>query len=70
MLNSALNLRPALDKLVDLDRHNQVAKSRLQRLKLTADEWKLLTQLRPVLSVSSKYLHVQHLKPNKDIAFP
>lgn len=49
MLNSALDIRPALEKLVDLDRHNQVAKTRLRRFKLTPDEWKILTQLRPIL---------------------
>lgn len=70
MLNSALDIHPALDKLVDLDRHNQVTKTRLRRLKLTADEWKLLMQLRPVLSVGSTCLHVPRLKLNTHIAFP
>ena len=49
MLNSALDIRPAPEKLVDLDRHNQVAKTRLRRFKLTLEEWKILTELRPIL---------------------
>jgi len=51
MLNSALDIRSGLEKLVDLERHNQVAKTSLRRHKLSANEWKLLTQLRPILSV-------------------
>jgi hypothetical protein len=52
MLNSALDIRPGLEKLVELDRHNIVSKTKLQQYKLTPDEWKLLTQLQPILSVS------------------
>jgi hypothetical protein len=48
----ALELRKAIDKLVDMDRHNAVAKTRLKRFKLKADEWELLVQLRPLLVVS------------------
>jgi hypothetical protein len=51
MLNSALDIRSGLEKVVDLERHNQVAKTSLRRHKLSANEWKLLTQLRPILSV-------------------
>lgn len=51
MLNSALDIRGGLDKLVEMDRHNKDAKTALQKYKLTPDEWKLLTQLRPILQV-------------------
>lgn len=49
MVKRALELRKALDKLVDMDRHNAVAKTRLRRFKLQPDEWELLVQLRPLL---------------------
>lgn len=52
MLNSALDIPGGLEKLVDLECHNQVAKTSLRRHKLNANEWKLLTQLRPILLVS------------------
>lgn len=51
MLKRALDLRKALDRLVDIDRHNSVAKTRLKRFKLKSDEWEFLHQLRPLLSV-------------------
>lgn len=51
MVKRALELRKALDKLVELDRHNTVAKTRLRRFKLKTDEWDLLVQLQPLLVV-------------------
>ena len=51
MLNSALDIRGGLDKLVEMDRHNKDAKTAIQKYRLTPDEWKLLTQLRSILQV-------------------
>ena len=51
MINSAIYLRPALDKLVKMDHHNNVAKTRLRHLKLMKQEWEILSQLQPILSV-------------------
>ena len=52
MIKSAIYLRPALDKLVDMDRHNTVTKTRLRGLKLTKQEWDLMIELETLLSVS------------------
>ena len=51
MLNSALDIRGGLDKLVEMDRHNKDAKMAIHKYRLTPDEWKLLTQLRSILQV-------------------
>ena len=42
MLESVLPLRPALDLLVGMARHNIQAKSALKKLRLTSQEWELL----------------------------
>ena len=51
MVESALYLRVPLDRLVEMDRHNTVAKTRLRKLKIVAKEWDMLSQLTKVLSV-------------------
>jgi len=51
MINSVIYLHPALNKLVEMERHNAVAKTRLRRLKLTKQEWDIMTRLQPILSV-------------------
>jgi len=68
MINSVIYLRPALDKLVEMECHNAVSKTRLRHLKLTKQEWDIMTRL-PSLTVSdphapkmnskSIYLHLQ-----------
>jgi hypothetical protein len=52
MIESALHLRTALDRLVEMDRHNMVAKTRLRKLKILPKEWEVLSQLTKILSVS------------------
>jgi hypothetical protein len=51
MIESALYLRVPLDKLVEMDRHNTIAKTRLRNLKISAKEWDMLSQTTKVLSV-------------------
>jgi len=51
MINSVIYLRPALDKLVEMEHHNAVAKTWLRCLKLTKQEWDIMTRLQPILSV-------------------
>ena len=51
MIESALHLRSALDRLVEMDRHNTVAKTRLRKLKIMAKEWEVLSQLTQIISV-------------------
>jgi hypothetical protein len=51
MIESALHLRPALDRLVEMDRHNMVAKTRLRKLKILQKEWEVLSQVTKILSV-------------------
>jgi len=51
MIESALHLRLALDRLVEMDRHNTVAKTRLRNLKILQKEWEVLCQLKKILSV-------------------
>ena len=51
MIESALHLRAALDRLVEMDRHNTVAKTRLRKLKILPQEWEVLSQLTKILSV-------------------
>jgi hypothetical protein len=51
MVESVLHLRPALDLLVGMARHNMQAKSVLKKLRLTPQEWELLHQLDPILKV-------------------
>jgi hypothetical protein len=51
MVESALHLRAALDRLVEMDRHNTVAKTRLRKLKILTKEWLVLSQLTQILSV-------------------
>ena len=52
MVKRTLELCKALDKLVEMDWHNAVAKTHLRRFRLQPDEWELLVQLRPLLIVS------------------
>jgi hypothetical protein len=51
MIGSALYLCIPLDKLVEMDWHNTVAKTHLRKLKILAKEWDILSQLIKVLSV-------------------
>ena len=51
MIESALHLQLALDQLVEMVRHNTVAKTRLQKLKILPKEWEVLSQLTEILSV-------------------
>jgi hypothetical protein len=51
MIESALYLRVPLDKLVEMERHNTIAKTRLRKLKILEKEWDILSQLTKVLSV-------------------
>jgi hypothetical protein len=51
MIESVLYLRLPLDRLVEMDRHNTVAKTRLRKLKILPKEWDVLSQLKKVLSV-------------------
>lgn len=55
MVASALYLRTPLDKLVEMDRHNSVAKTRLRKLKISPKEWEILSQLIKVLSVCNSF---------------
>ena len=52
MIESVLYLRMPLDRLVEIDRHNTVAKTHLRKLKILSKEWDVLSQLTKVLSVS------------------
>ena len=51
MIESALHLRSALDRLVEMDWHNTVAKTCLQKLKILQKEWEILSQLTVIFSV-------------------
>ena len=51
MIESALHLRVALDRLVEMERHNTVAKTHLKKLKILSKEWDILSQLTKILSV-------------------
>lgn len=51
-LRRSLYLRLALEKLIVLERHNTDKSARLKRFKLRKEEWELLTQLEPILSVN------------------
>ena len=51
MIELALHLQAALDQLVEMDRHNTVAKTRLQKLKILMPEWEVLSQLTKILLV-------------------
>ena len=51
MIESVLHLRAALDHLVEMDWHNTVAKTHLQKLKILQKEWDVLSQLTKILSV-------------------
>ena len=55
MVKCTLELHKALDKLIEMDRHNVVAKTCLRWFKLQPNEWELLIQLWPLLVVS----HIQ-----------
>ena len=52
LLARALQLRKALTMLVGFEQHNRARSSRLQRFKLSSDEWQLIEQLQPLLQVS------------------
>jgi Asp-tRNA(Asn)/Glu-tRNA(Gln) amidotransferase C subunit len=60
-LRRSLYLRPALEKLIAIERHNTAKSARLKRFKLKKDEWELLTQLEPILLVISCVLQSQIL---------
>lgn len=52
LIGQALKLREPLSLLVGLDQHNRGAcRVRLQRFKLTKQEWELLAQLHPLLDI-------------------
>ena len=51
MIESALHLCAALHHLVEMDQHNTVAKTCLQKLKILQKEWDVLSQLTKILSV-------------------
>jgi hypothetical protein len=51
LLARALELRKALNMLVNFEQHNRARSARLQRFKLSSDEWELLEQLWPLLEV-------------------
>jgi hypothetical protein len=55
MLSSALYLRDALDALCIMEKHNNVAKTALRRLKLGKKEWDVLKDLEIVLAVRLSY---------------
>jgi hypothetical protein len=46
-----LYLHPVLEKLVAMECHNTVKSMQLKHFKLKKDEWELLAQLKPILSV-------------------
>ena len=51
-LRRSLYLRAALEKLIAIERHNTAKSARLKHFKLKKEEWELLTQLEPILSVN------------------
>lgn len=51
-IERALSMRVAIDKLVELGHHNTGnVKTHLRRYKLTAEDWGILEQLKPLLAV-------------------
>jgi hypothetical protein len=56
-LRRSLYLRPALEKLVAIERHNTAKSARLKRFKLKREEWELLMQLEPILSVNFVFIY-------------
>lgn len=51
-IDRALSMRPALDKLVELSHHNTGnSKTHLRNYKLTVEEWRIFTELCPLLKV-------------------
>jgi len=55
-LQHSLYLHPALEKLIAIEHHNTAKSVRLKRFKLKKEEWELLTQLEPILSVNFFFL--------------
>lgn len=53
----ALDLRPALDRLMSQSKHNK-GKGSLGKLKLSSVEWSLLQKLMPMLQVCSLFLRL------------
>jgi uncharacterized protein YukE len=51
LLARALELRKALNMLVNSEQHNRARSAGLQQFKLLSDEWELLKQLWPLLEV-------------------
>jgi hypothetical protein len=51
LIGRALHLREALTLLVNLEQHNKGRSVRLNRFKLSKQEWELLSQLYPLLEV-------------------
>jgi hypothetical protein len=57
LIGRALKLREALNLLVNLEQHNKGSRGvRLNRFKLSKQEWDLLVQLHPLLEVFSHFL--------------
>ncbi|TFK80244.1 hypothetical protein K466DRAFT_504227, partial [Polyporus arcularius HHB13444] len=48
----AIELRVAIEALVNVGRHGRTRGTRLKRYKLSKEQWELLTQLQPVLTAS------------------
>lgn len=55
MVEWALQLREALKLLVVMEQHNRPRGARLERFKLSKDEWELLTQLFQILDVRDSH---------------
>lgn len=55
-LRRSLYLCSALEKLVMIERHNTAKSVQLKRFKLKKEEWELLIQLEPILSVNIFFL--------------
>lgn len=68
-IKRAIELQPALNRLVAMEEHNRTRSARLKRYQLTRQEWGLLTQLYPLLEVcsSSLCLHIITADTNSDI---
>ena len=50
-IHRAIELKPALERLVWLAKYDKPGKAGLRRYKLTSEEWCLLEQLWPLLNV-------------------
>lgn len=50
-IGRAIELRPAIDKLLGLTKYDKPGKAGLRRYKLSDEEWKILIALYPLLEV-------------------